>query len=196
MASITCGNCEETHNSVAQVRACYGLQGEVSSAHKRIYLSVPFGEKDAAKECGARWDPDKKSWWITEAHYQSYPWDFKRWTRYSSGLGMLQSRVPEGHYALLIEDVWKFFRVQHGKSGSAWEGNTFIDRQASNEYFPVEMMKERKDLLLRIAEDAKQASVDYGRQLGRCGRCNRDLTDPESIASGIGPICAEKVGWN
>lgn len=28
--------------------------------------------------------------------------------------------------------------------------------------------------------------------LGKCGRCGRDLTDPESIARGLGPTCAEK----
>jgi hypothetical protein len=27
---------------------------------------------------------------------------------------------------------------------------------------------------------------------GRCGRCNRTLTDPESITRGIGPVCAAK----
>ena len=27
---------------------------------------------------------------------------------------------------------------------------------------------------------------------GRCGRCNRKLTVPESISSGIGPVCATK----
>jgi hypothetical protein len=26
---------------------------------------------------------------------------------------------------------------------------------------------------------------------GECGRCGRDLTDPESIARGLGPTCAE-----
>ena len=29
---------------------------------------------------------------------------------------------------------------------------------------------------------------------GRCGRCNRLLTVPESIAAGIGPECAKKAG--
>lgn len=27
---------------------------------------------------------------------------------------------------------------------------------------------------------------------GVCSRCGRDLTDPESIARGLGPVCAEK----
>jgi hypothetical protein len=27
---------------------------------------------------------------------------------------------------------------------------------------------------------------------GRCGRCGRELTDPESIATGLGPYCREK----
>ena len=28
---------------------------------------------------------------------------------------------------------------------------------------------------------------------GRCGRCRRPLTTPESLITGIGPICAEKA---
>lgn len=29
---------------------------------------------------------------------------------------------------------------------------------------------------------------------GRCGRCGRTLTTPESVALGFGPICAEELG--
>ena len=28
---------------------------------------------------------------------------------------------------------------------------------------------------------------------GTCGRCGRELTDPESIETGLGPVCAGKV---
>ena len=28
---------------------------------------------------------------------------------------------------------------------------------------------------------------------GRCGRCNRVLTEPESIETGLGPVCREKM---
>ncbi len=30
----------------------------------RIYLNVPFAEKDAAKALGARWDADNKKWYV------------------------------------------------------------------------------------------------------------------------------------
>lgn len=29
----------------------------------------------------------------------------------------------------------------------------------------------------------------------KCRRCNRELTTPESLASGLGPICREIVDW-
>jgi uncharacterized protein DUF6011 len=46
--------------------------------------------------------------------------------------------------------------------------------------------------LAAIEKDPEAAAVLHGRASGRCSICNRDLTDPESIARGIGPICAEK----
>lgn len=31
---------------------------------ERIYLQVPYVEKDTAKSLGARWDPQKKQWYV------------------------------------------------------------------------------------------------------------------------------------
>jgi hypothetical protein len=31
--------------------------------HKKIYVKIPFINKDAVKKLGCRWDPDKKSWY-------------------------------------------------------------------------------------------------------------------------------------
>ena len=36
-----------------------------SIIHDKIYLGVPFSEKDDAKELGAKWDPIKKMWYTT-----------------------------------------------------------------------------------------------------------------------------------
>lgn len=42
--------------------------------------------------------------------------------------------------------------------------------------------------------DATLASKADIRHEGRCGRCSRALTRPESIDTGFGPECAEKMG--
>jgi Family of unknown function (DUF6011) len=46
--------------------------------------------------------------------------------------------------------------------------------------------------LLEIEADPERAAVLYGKASGNCSICGRDLTDPESIERGIGPICAGK----
>lgn len=49
-------------------------------------------------------------------------------------------------------------------------------------------------ILCEIAADPMKAATEYGRSTGSCGCCGRELTDPASVAAGIGPICAEKWG--
>ena len=31
---------------------------------RRVYLSVPYEEKDEAKKLGAKWNPQKQKWYI------------------------------------------------------------------------------------------------------------------------------------
>lgn len=33
----------------------------------RTYLNVPYAEKDAAKRLGARWNPERKQWYVENA---------------------------------------------------------------------------------------------------------------------------------
>jgi hypothetical protein len=49
--------------------------------------------------------------------------------------------------------------------------------------------------IVAICADPLAAAVAYGRKTGECACCGRELTDPESIERGIGPICAEKYGF-
>jgi len=46
-----------------------------------------------------------------------------------------------------------------------------------------------------IERDPKLALAAHGHATGSCGCCGRELTDPESIERGIGPICAGKIGF-
>lgn len=49
--------------------------------------------------------------------------------------------------------------------------------------------------IVAMCADPLAAAVAYGRETGQCACCGRELTDPESIERGIGPICAEKYGF-
>ncbi len=42
----------------------------------RVYLAVPFAEKDVAKALGAHWDPERRWWFISPSHPRA---DFQRW---------------------------------------------------------------------------------------------------------------------
>lgn len=50
----------------------------------------------------------------------------------------------------------------------------------------------REAAVLKAAIDPQAATIRYGRLTGRCGCCNAPLSNPESVARGIGPICAER----
>ena len=45
---------------------------------------------------------------------------------------------------------------------------------------------------LDTAEKAKACVLAYAKETGKCGVCNKVLSDPESIADGIGPVCKKK----
>jgi hypothetical protein len=53
---------------------------------------------------------------------------------------------------------------------------------------------EVKAVLLEAAADPLTAAIRYGKETGSCSCCGRDLTNPQSIELGIGPICREKFG--
>jgi hypothetical protein len=37
-----------------------------------LYLQVPYAEKDQAKAVGARWDPDRRQWWVDSQRVQRH----------------------------------------------------------------------------------------------------------------------------
>lgn len=49
--------------------------------------------------------------------------------------------------------------------------------------------------LILAAADPSAAAKAYGFATSSCSCCGKTLSDPVSIAAGIGPICAEGYGW-
>ena len=54
---------------------------------------------------------------------------------------------------------------------------------------------EAAERITAVASDPKQAAVAYGMKFGSCSVCGRQLTDSDSVARGIGPICSDNYGW-
>ena len=102
--------------------------------------------------------------------------------------------VPAGRYAVDGDDgVLRFYRVDVPTEGK-WTGFTFVRQYASDNAFPVK--GEPKGTVLRkIAADPKEAMLRYGREIRKCGRCGKKLTNDESRKFGVGPDCRELLGW-
>lgn len=54
---------------------------------------------------------------------------------------------------------------------------------------------DQADSVAALIADPARTAVAYGQRTGRCCICNLELTDPESIERGIGPICATRFGF-
>lgn len=89
-----------------------------------------------------------------------------------------------------------FACVKFNRAGTRQYATVWDKESESWEYDSRESAKVRAGILngtvTRVTpEDAKR----FGDLYGSCMKCSRTLTDAESIAAGIGPICAGKMGW-
>jgi hypothetical protein len=106
-----------------------------------------------------------------------------------------QVDVPAGRYAVTDnEGTLRFFKLDRPTEGR-WAGYTFLKMMASDETYPVRDRAKRDRIIAKIAQDPQEAMLTYGREIGACGHCGRTLTDEQSRAAGIGPVCAGNLGW-
>lgn len=101
---------------------------------------------------------------------------------------------PPGRYAILAdpdgdqEDIL-FFKVDVPTEGR-WNGYVFVSRQASDDLYPVKARVFREQYINSIIRQGwKDCLLRYGQKIGKCGHCGRTLTNEESRAYGIGPVC-------
>lgn len=121
----------------------------------------------------------------------------------AKGTGLDLSKLTGGYYAVRTEDGVKFFKVDVVREdGNKWDGWVFVRAQASDDLYRIgsqrpgeTYMGKAADALAEIVKDEQAAFALYGHELGKCGVCGRTLTDEESRARGIGPVCAAKVGF-
>ncbi len=118
--------------------------------------------------------------------------------------------LPQGRYAWPLYDWEEYGEDEQPLLGYAiyWRrvsGLTTLLRLADGlESTPAngqrlraaEQADENSDTSYRLAcivSDPCKYAGQYGMFSGRCGLCGRKLTDPVSVARGIGPDCVEKL---
>jgi hypothetical protein len=52
--------------------------------------------------------------------------------------------------------------------------------------------QEGAKIIAQVEANGAALAIAYGKATGTCGICSKTLTDPKSIAAGIGPVCAGK----
>jgi hypothetical protein len=73
---------------------------------------------------------------------------------------------------------------------------TYLGRVMRGEFLPTRECDDgTKAKVLEALADPLASAVAYGKKFGRCSVCMRELSDEDSIERGIGPVCAERMGW-
>lgn len=111
-------------------------------------------------------------------------------TAKASGLKRLAFRALDGLKITQAGDTGAnpgalYVKENDQYAGKIVGGKFKATRQASASVLPR---------LQAIAADPLKEAVLYGKQTGSCCCCGRELTDPQSVEMGIGPICATKWG--
>lgn len=120
-----------------------------------------------------------------------------------AGSGLDLSPLPAGTYAVPGGETRLKVSIEKPEAGHKWAGWIFVSdgaeygqqqkygRQAPGKTYSGKIEKE----LRAIVADPRAAAIAYGKLTGRCACCGRKLENEESVAAGIGPICAAKHGW-
>lgn len=96
--------------------------------------------------------------------------------------------APEGIHRTADGQIWKVQVAVHG-SGNPYAKRLTDPATATFEYAPGAISRLSEATLMTLDE-----AREYGHLYGMCIRCGRTLTDEDSIAYGVGPVCAQK-GW-
>jgi uncharacterized ferredoxin-like protein len=87
-----------------------------------------------------------------------------------------------------------FYKVDRPTEGR-WAGFVFVKLIVSDDEQRLSKAASAAVLAKIAAVGAEAASAAYGLEIGECGVCSRTLTNDASRERGIGPVCAEKMGW-
>ena len=75
-------------------------------------------------------------------------------------------------------------------------GYEYMGRIMNARFFAVHgVTDQQRQQIIDQIQSPKNAALKYGRMTGNCACCGRELTRADSIARGIGPVCAGRWGF-
>lgn len=118
----------------------------------------------------------------------------------------LLDMVPDGYFAVRRQegDPITFMRISRPTRGQ-YKGCIKVQTQhgPSLEVRLIKWPSERwtvyladtVDKMMLVVTDFQGAMMTYSQEIGKCCRCNTELTDERSRWYGIGPECEKSFGW-
>lgn len=98
--------------------------------------------------------------------------------------------IPASCYSLESDKGLLFYEVQNGKG--KWKGYQFLTRLIGHPgswlQVPVKGT-EKSSVMAQIRQNPLEAARRYSTEFTCCAVCGSPLSDPESIARGMGPVC-------
>jgi Family of unknown function (DUF6011) len=195
VASIRCGNCRGTHESTAEIRACYAAPpAEVipMATERQVgYLQSLLDSRVKSDLLPDDLDPTT----LTKRE-ASEAIDILLKQAYKPKRGWIPDDLPDGRYAILHPETQQpyFYRVATGKESGKRRCQRMVGAPGDFRYLSIRE-SEIKAVMDMIKQDPATHSQMFGILVGACGVCGSPLTDPDSIERGIGPICARKMEW-
>lgn len=205
---MKCGHCKTSgpEITVAHVRSCGQAGGALKTATRTAndsYQDMVRREAgttthelfEKAQEYFAAGDQAQAQGINRPPRMVSPDWSTVAYLRreVANHLHRTEGKKRIGYFAVRVDgsETIKFYRVKLMISGK-WAGKTFVDAQASDEWYPVRSAQTLAMVLTAINADPEKAGKLYADELGMCCRCGRTLTDDLSRERGIGPVCWDK----
>jgi len=211
---MRCGSCKQDHETVAEVRACYGVV-EIDGQEAEMYKTAgnaedlrPISEPQynfINKLKIERGEPPNLDGYEEAMKTQTLVWakgEIKRLqelpkTNKATALEAKIRSIPEGRYAvdsLSRANDLDFYLVDKPTDGN-WAGFTFVKMIVGGK--PEYNVKgaRRHDVLRAIAEAGWEVAAKiYSDQTNECSKCGIHLTKYASRQLGYGYICAGRRG--
>lgn len=203
---MICGNCNQPHPTVDDVRRCYGYKDEPATVNQVNFGQTLYRQRvpdfTVVSEL-EKLDAELKINAMTKSEISRFI-DQMKTNPYRTHELQVKAELTDGIYVFPKEKgigvdikVMKFYVGQNGillakelevYSEAIWDGTRLVQ--------PADKRWTYRGAAAKFAGGAqkldKELAAKYGKIYGFCMICGRTLTDEESIAAGIGPVCAGK----